>query len=250
MKKINYKHIIVLICFGLLLYIVFTEFRKTTELFNELENPVIIGADLEFDTTFVPVPNDGLTLNASMDLPEETLESIDARISDNEKKVEAFDASTQSVDKMNTYFLLSVDYQAKGEYAKAKEMIEQGLYLYPQNSNLMHIYSTLLAEMGDQASALLFINKALSLYGSDSNYWLWKIELEKGRGLEDKRLEDVYKNALDVTKEDLNILRAYAEYLEVNNKKSEAINVLKRAIELYPEEAEVINREIDRLEVA
>ncbi len=199
------------------------------------------------DTTFTNAPNDKLILKQEVNLTPENKAFFEKRIKEYEAKLVAFDDKTSLVDKVGIYFMLSSDYRGIGEYGKAKELLEAAMALDPKNSNMMQVYSSLLAVMGDKASALIYINKAIALHGIESNYWLWKIDLEKERGVVGDKLAGLYKSALDATAGDLNIVTVYAKFLEGEKKYDEAITQWTKAIELYPDNKSTYQAEIDRL---
>lgn len=222
---------------------------------NKGKNPIINNkADSQIetkkdnlDTTFIIIPNDNLILKVERNLSENDIIFLDKRIKKYEAEVLMFNDKTSLIDKVNIYFMLSADYRTLGEYGKAKELLEKAMTLDQKNSNLMQVYSSLLAVMGDKTSALLYIDKAIILYNKESNYWLWKIDLEKDKGTESDKLESVYKNALDATGDDLNIVTVYAQFLEKKGDLQGAIEQWESAITKNPNGQNLYQAEIDRI---
>lgn len=188
-----------------------------------------------------------LILKADVNLSESDRLFVEKRLAEYEKQFSELPVDANIIDKVNLYFVILADYRILGEYGKAKELLESAMALDPKNSNLIATYSSLLATMGDKESALEYIDKAIELYSAESNYWLWKIDLEKELGASKEKLETIYKDALSATKNDLNIVTVYAQFLKSENRNEEAIIQWQKAIELYPENKTIYQQEIDAL---
>ncbi len=188
-----------------------------------------------------------LILKAETSLSLENKAFVEKRLSLYEKQLSELTETASIIDKVNLYFVISTDYRALGEYGKARDVLDKAMMLDPKNSNLMQTYSSLLSVMGDKKGAMDYIDKAISLYGAESNYWLWKIELEKERATKGIELESVYKNALQATSGDLNIVIVYARFLEGEKRYDEAILEWQKAIKLYPQNNLIYQGEIDRI---
>lgn len=208
-----------------------------TELTEKAGNTKVLVAD-----------NKNLILKKEVQLSKESQLFLDNRIKEYEAKVALFTKGTSVEEMINAYFILSADYRSLGEYGKAKEIIEKAMYLDSKDSNLIQVYSSLLALMGDKNLALSYINKAIAISGLNPNYWLWKLDLEKDNGVSVKSLELIYKNALKETGNDLNIVTTYAQFLEDQKRNNEAIIQWKKAIEIYPANKAIYQAEIDRLQ--
>jgi tetratricopeptide (TPR) repeat protein len=187
-----------------------------------------------------------LITKESISLRPETLSFVKNRIAKYEAEVKNFDSRTDLVTKVNTYFAISADYKTLGEYGIAKDFLEKAMTVDPKNSNLMQFYSSLLSVMGDKKAALAYIDKAISLYSAEANYWLWKIDLEKDLGATSTKIESIYKDSIAKTKS-VTMITAYASFLESQNRKSEAIVQWQKAIELYPQNKNAYQAEIDKL---
>lgn len=188
-----------------------------------------------------------LVMVKEVNLRPETVEFLNKRIADYQAKISAFNEKTTIIEKVNVYFALSVDYKTLGQYGKSKELLEQAMSIDPKNSNLIQTYSVLIAMMGDKRAALQYINRAIDLYSAEQSYWMWKIDLEKDLGLSASGIEATYKNALEKTSGDINIITSYAQFLESQNRKEDAIVQWQKAIEIYPQNKTIYQAEIDRL---
>ncbi len=219
------------------------EIVEDSNIKEELDNKLT--TDTNIKNIFVK--NDGLILFEERNIEPKSKEIFENRIKEYEKKISLFNDKTLLTDKINSYFMLSVDYKSLGNYAKSKEYIEKAMTLDPGNSNLMQIYSSLLSVMGDKNSALVYINKAISLYDKEVNYWLWKIDLEKAIGTSTSKIDDIYKQALKSTKNDLSIIVVYADFLSNQKRYAESVSYWKKAIEIYPKNKDIYQAEIDRL---
>lgn len=137
--------------------------------------------------------------------------------------------------------------ELKGNYQDAKELIKKAIDLQPNNSKTIQIYAVLLNNMGDKQEALNQINKAISIFAGDTNYWLLKIDLEKALGMTSADIDLVYQNALEKTGGDLNIVTSYASFLGEQKRYDDAIKQWEKAIELYPQNKDTYQMEIDAL---
>lgn len=178
---------------------------------------------------------------------QETVHFVRDRIAGYEEQLAFFNEETSFIDKVNIYFVLSADHRMLGEYGIAKDYLDKARELDPGNTNLMQTYSSLLALMGDKKGALKLIDEAIEIYPVESNYWLWKIDLEKDLGISEKGLERVYQDALVQISEELNIVVSYASFLRDVDKIEDSIIQWEKAIELYPENRITYQQEIDNL---
>ena len=188
-----------------------------------------------------------LILKAEVNLSQSDRVFVEKRLADNQAKLLELGENATVLEKVNINFMLSADYRLLGEYGKAKELLEQNMMLEPLNSNTKSTYSSLLAVMGDKEGALDYINQAIALFGGETNYWRWKIDLEKESGISEQKLEEIFKEALEKTDNNLNIVVIYAQFLSEIGKNDEAIKNWEKAIELYPENGFIYQAEIDRL---
>lgn len=188
-----------------------------------------------------------LVLKADVNLSASDRAFVEKRLAENEAKLAELGEKATLVEKVNLNFVISADYRLLGEYGKAKEILEASMALEPNNSNAKSTYSSLLAVMGDKKGALDYINQAIELYPKETNYWLWKFELEKELGAKGSKLEAMYKDALERTEGDLNIVTVYAKFLENEGRNDEAMVYWEKAIELYPENNGLYQAEIDAL---
>lgn len=189
-----------------------------------------------------------LILKTNVNLSKTDIEFIEKRLVENQEKLVELGEKATLMDKVNLNFVISADYRLLGEYGKAKEVLEQTMTLDPLNSNIISTYSSLLAAMGDKKGSLDYINKAISLYPLEQNYWRWKIDLEKDLGKKGIELEKIYKDALIKTNKDLNIVTYYAVFLEGEKRYSDAIIQWKEAIKIEPSLKVNYQAEIDRLQ--
>lgn len=188
-----------------------------------------------------------LITHVDVNLSVSDREFVEKRLANYEKQFSELSENASIIDKVNLYFVMAADYRMLGEYGKAKELLESAMAIDPKNSNLISTYSSLLAIMGDKETALTYIDKAIELYGAESNYWLWKIDLEKELNSSVVNIEKVYKDALEKTNNDLNIIVSYAQFLETQKKYSESITYWEKAIIIYPQNKSIYETEVNRL---
>lgn len=151
------------------------------------------------------------------------------------------------IEKSNLYFAIASDYAILGEYGLAKTYYEKALAEDPQNANIMSSYSSHLAAMGDKKGALTVIDDAIDLLPSNSNLWRWKIALEMERGTSGRRLEKIYKTALEAVETKIDIISIYAGFLEEQKRYEEAIAQWEEAMTIYPANEALYIEEINRI---
>lgn len=188
-----------------------------------------------------------LITHVDVNLSASDREFVEKRLANYEKQFSELPENASIIDKVNLYFVMAADYRMLGEYGKAKELLEAAMVIDPKNSNIISTYSSLIAAMGDKETALVYIDKAIELYGAESNYWLWKIDLEKELNSSVTNIEQVYKDALTKTDNDLNIVVSYAQFLESQKRYTESISYWEKAITIYPTNKSVYQAEIERL---
>lgn len=259
LKNFNKKYIAIISVVLLLIVILLLSSQKGDSVIN-LNIPSPLGKGMKstldsqilldktkIDASFIPVSNKDLILEEVLNVDPSILQDTNNRIESNEIKASSFDGSSSLSDRLNTYFILSADYKTIGKYGKSKEMIEKALEIDPRNSSLLQVYSSLLNSMGDKDSALLYINKAIALYPNEASYWLWKIDLEKARKVDNDKLDQLYNLALDETSRNQSVLIMYARFLEEIGNKAEAMALWEKAKISDPKNSTMYDLEISRL---
>lgn len=188
-----------------------------------------------------------LILNKEVTLSATDRIFVEKRLAESQLKFDQLKDSQDIISKVNFLFAISADYRILGQYGKAKEKLEEAMSIDPKNSNLIATYSSLISLMGDNHTALIYIDKAISLYSAESNYWTWKLDLEKELGASSFEIEKILKDALSNMKDDVTIITRYATFLAEQNRNNEAIVFWQKAQKLYPNNKEIYQIEINDL---
>lgn len=201
-------------------------------------------------TKIVYQPYTGTDLNTEIKRPfppEQTKEWED-KIRATQEIIEKFDDKTTLETRINTLFLLYTQQDFLGHYGDAKKTIEQALTLETSH-NLLQVYASLLVKMGNREAALPYIDMALRLMPLETNLWRTKIDIQRAivGPAQLATIEDTYKNALQATKNDINMITLYATYLAELGRHEEAITYWQIAQKTYPANFAVYQAEIDLL---
>lgn len=140
-------------------------------------------------------------------------------------------------------YLLKKDYlQAVAKYDEALEYIESQIAYI----RLFNTYNVI----GDVDKALEAIDKAISLRPSHADYWGMRIQFldEKTEATYDD-LSKIYEEGIAKSSNDskINLVLVFARIAENNGQNKDAARLWQYAIELYPENTELYQVEIDRL---
>lgn len=150
---------------------------------------------------------------------------------------------------VNKLFVEAVAREEKGDYVGAKESLDAALELQPNDPYITSYYASLYFHMKDYANALVWIDKALALT-QDSNpaFWYIKFDIVKAQSNNDPKIvEPVYLAAIEKTATNINMVTAYASWLGSIGQKTKAIVQWQKAIEIYPSNKAVFEKEISLL---
>ena len=126
-------------------------------------------------------------------------------------------------------------------YFKKAEKIEQNYSIYRS------IYSAYLG-LKDYANAEISIKKVVDLSRGIPNNWLEYASFEYySMKASFEVVSKIYEDALKATKDNINVITAYAAYLVENQKYEQAITYLEKAITIDPARKAVFQAEIDYL---
>lgn len=170
------------------------------------------------------------------------------RLADAEKQVVEITAETSADEKFNRYMNLGSAQFSLGYYLKAKESYDKALEISPQDPFAWKIYSATLSAMQDYDGALAAVKKAITLRPIEPEFYKWQIDLEKDHfEASDDRVSELYKQALEQTRNDINIITAYATFLEQKGDLQGALAQWQKAYEVNSAGREAYQVEIDRL---
>ncbi len=134
-----------------------------------------------------------------------------------------------------------------GEYIEAKKTLETALSLQV-NPKLLQSYAQLLFTMGAKEAAVGYIDDALKFAPETMELWRTKIEMLSEIHKKDLAAVDgTYREALDATGNNIDIVTMYAASLARQGRKEEAIQYWTKAQEIFPKQASAYQGEIDVL---
>ncbi|MBI2356187.1 MAG: hypothetical protein HYV13_03230 [Candidatus Doudnabacteria bacterium] len=171
------------------------------------------------------------------------------RLSEAQKAVAEINDQTPAEEKFNRYMALGSAKFSLGFYLDAKNAYQQALEVMPNNAFAWQAQSTTLTAMGDYKGALNAIKKAISLDPKQADFWKWQIDLEKDHfQANSDRVDELYGEALSKTDNNINIITAYATFLEQTGDLEGALEQWQKAYEVNTAQREVYQAEIDRLQ--
>ncbi len=185
----------------------------------------------------------------TVNLDAEQKEIFEKRISDTEEKLDA--AKNQNIPQVemeNLYLGLGFDKYVLGELKGALEAYVAIVNINPNNSAVWAGLFPVYRDRGDFANARDAAIKAVKFNPEDWNMWRNYIELEQYQFQASREdLDEIYKQALDGTKNNLNMAAPYAQFLEAGGDLRSALNYWKIALAQDPKNSGY-KSEISRLE--
>lgn len=185
---------------------------------------------------------------------------VDPKLSDDEKKpfydriagyqdkLNKLDKNAPIAERYQLLLSLASEYYPIGELKKSYEYYSQASKLEPNEAVPYYSMSQIAAQRGDVQSALALAKKSTDLEPTDGTYWRARIELERTRnGLAGDALDALFKEAVQQSNDDINVTTIYAQFLEERKDLVGAVEQWKKAIEKYPINKDVYQKEIDRL---
>lgn len=197
---------------------------------------------------YQPYTGTDLTTEVKRTFTPAQIKEWENKIRTTQETIAKFDDKTTVETRINTLFLLYTQQDFLGHYGDAKKTIEQALALEVSH-NLLQVYASLLVKMGNREAALPYIDIALRLMPLETNLWRTKIDIQRAivGPAQLATIEDTYKNALQATKSDINMITLYAAYLAELGRHEEAITYWQIAQKTYPANFAVYQAEIDLL---
>lgn len=189
-----------------------------------------------------------IVTHVDANLSAEARQLYEQRRDDAKKLISEINDQTSVDDKFNRYVALANAEFSLGNYAEAKKWFLVALDTDPNHDGIWQVYSTLLLAMQDQKASLRAIDKAISINSANSDYWRWKAEIIKKHYYDQNRLDNLYIEALDKTKNSINIITAYAQFLEDIGNLQGARDYWQKAIDLYPTNRVGYEAEIRRID--
>jgi tetratricopeptide (TPR) repeat protein len=150
-------------------------------------------------------------------------------------------------DRIGYLVAMAYDYESLGNYATAKEVMEEVIALAPDSQAVHTTYSRFLYAMQDYDAAVVYADIALEIDSAAAYLaWIWRGELEENvrrRGT----AHEIYEAGLVATDYDEDLLLEYAEYLERIEDNVRAIEIWRELGERYPERTNTALARIEAL---
>ncbi len=151
-----------------------------------------------------------------------------------ERKYDAF------VDKAEALFKL-------GRLAQAKDAVSLAINIFPDRTQAYSALFDIQVDMQDYRAAEATI-KTIMAKNSSSTYWNQYIDFKKDKlAATTEQLDALYNEALAKTENNINIITAYAKFLEQSGNTQKAIEYWKKAGETDPDDKATYDAEITRL---
>jgi tetratricopeptide (TPR) repeat protein len=136
-----------------------------------------------------------------------------------------------------------------GKLAEAKDYFLAASALKPDDFRPYFSLYQVYMQMTDYSSARDSIKKVIALGKADIEIWKLYIQLEKEKfNLPADEMKQIYAQALKGTENNINLVAAYAQYLEEQGDLKGAIEQWKDAIKINPAEKDNYEKDIVRLE--
>jgi tetratricopeptide (TPR) repeat protein len=152
-------------------------------------------------------------------------------------------------DKFNLAIKNAREASLKKDYVKTVEYYTEALKY--KNSDIAYagLYSTYLIE-GNLDKAKDALDTAIKLNPTYTEYYQWKLDfLNEKMGSSFAELKEFYNKSLSVVdaRTKINMITYFARMAENKGEKTEALNLWKKASEVYPDNKDIYQAEIDRL---
>jgi tetratricopeptide (TPR) repeat protein len=137
----------------------------------------------------------------------------------------------------------------KGEYEKAIIAYDEALKYGKKDTAYSGLFMTYSAQNNIE-KARVALDNAISINPSYTDYWVWKLQLlDEKTDVSFVDLKKIYQDGLSKVdiRTKINLVTNFARMAENNYQKDEAISLWEYAEQLYPNNKDVYQTEIDRL---
>jgi tetratricopeptide (TPR) repeat protein len=182
-------------------------------------------------------------------LTSEELSTIDNKIKDEESNVHETEKSGSKEDQFKLYMALSADYELRGRLLDAKNAADKATKALPYNpTGWGQLYSVQSAR-GDFRSAESAVRTAIQRNPANPQYWRSLVEISQdGLHKTQDDMEKIFKDALNQTNENPDVLVLYAKFQESKNDLQGAVDSLKKAIDKNPNNRTEYQTEIQKIQ--
>lgn len=153
-----------------------------------------------------------------------------------------FDEAVSKADTSREVFInIGFTYYQQGEFSSALEVIDLGLYGFPEDFRLNYIKALTLQGINKESEAIRFFEKALSVNPADISV-LSSLALAYDNQKEYEKSEETYERALKIDPQNALILNNYAYNLSERDKDlDKALSMAKIAVNKEPENASYLD---------
>jgi hypothetical protein len=188
-------------------------------------------------------------------LTNQELADINGKIVDLEhsmaQREESLDKSNedQKSDLFKVEMVLSANYRLRGRLLDARKVALKAQQLKPENISTWNELFVIDTARHDYVSAEQDLKKMIEIDASSIQAWRWYFDLAANQlQWSQAQQDDLYKQALEKTSNNADILALYAGYLEKRNDLLGAVTQWKKAIEMNQANAAIYQAEITRIQ--
>jgi tetratricopeptide (TPR) repeat protein len=209
----------------------------------ENQNQIVTEQSAKIDTQ-----KQGIITSKEPNLTTEQLKIINDRLSEYQKEL----ANTQELSdeqKLDLNLKIGFQYYALGQYSNAENYyIEAEKYDFSSPAPYLALHQ-LYIDMNAKDEALIAIDTAIKLRPATPDYWKRKILLIQEKfNAPNSELDNLYREALTKTENYIDIITAYAGFLEKTGNTQKAIEYWQKAEEENPDQKSIYEKEIERLQ--
>ncbi len=191
-----------------------------------------------YSASFVKEINPNLTDEERLTY-ENRLDDIDNSLSEDVSKEEQYSLLMQKG--FNLYGL--------GKFAQSADALQQAINLQPEVAGAYVALSQTQSSMNDIKKAKDSIKKALKINPADPNIWKRYIQLEIDKfDISNDQVSALYSEAVNKTSYHVDVISAYASWLEEVGNYQASKEYWQKAIEINPDGKEIYEREIKNLD--
>lgn len=187
------------------------------------------------------------TLSAALEMRPDSvlvqylLGTLYQKMGDLNSSVKMFDKAAESAEQcFETNYALAQVLFSQGEYARSQEIASRMLKTFPGNLKLLKLLSQIATKTGNYTLAESYINQVLQQEPENSQFLLLRVEvlLDQGNYVKAVSFLDIYAR-VDKTSKSYLLLRSRIQN-EWNKNPVAAAATVEQALELYPNDSEVI----------
>ncbi len=225
-KKVVYTVLIVLVLAGAVLG--YEKLRQKQEQDRKAKTASVTGAKKEIDTT------------------QEERKVLEAQVSDYKVKIDRLPKDVSAEERSGLYIKLAAAQYKLGDYKDAINSLDAIIADNASNHRVWTMYTNIYWDMQDFVKAREASEKALDLDRENPQSWLAFIELQDNQ--EKSYIDSLYQDAIKRTDKNIDVVVAYAKFLEKAGDKQGAIAQWEEAGKINIKKKTEYQAEIGRLQ--